>query len=329
MMNAVKFHEILAFDALLNDQGYCESQPLHQIGLMRQPVMKTPAEHRDGNIRGRGDVQLCVQTWAPTGAIRGVVALVHGISEHSGRYGYLVERLVERGFAVSALDNRGHGRSAGMHGHVDDWADYREDVLSFVHYVSAKFLRLPLFLYGHSLGALIVTDYVLLHPEGLDGLIVSGHPLRPAAVAKPTLIFLARLLSRYRPTTSFDLGLDDNMISRDPDVVKAYREDPLVHRRVTARWGTESLAAIDRVRARAGEIRMPLLVLHGGADQINSADGSRELFEKASSTDKKLIIYPGGYHEPHNDLDRERVASDVIDWLTEHLGQVTPRDSGI
>lgn len=279
--------------------------------------MNTPTEHREGRILGRGDVELFVQTWSPTGAIRGVVAIVHGIGEHSGRYDYLVQRLVERGFAVSALDNRGHGRSAGTHGHVDSWDDYREDVHSFIHYVSARFLRLPLFLYGHSLGALIVTDYVLFHADGLNGLIVSGHPLRPAAVAKPMLIFLARLLSRYRPLTSFDLGLDDNMISRDPDVVKAYREDPLVHRRVTARWGTESLAAVDRVRARAAEIRMPLLILHGGADKINSADGSRELFEKASSSDKELIIYPGGFHEPHNDLDRERVASDVIEWIME------------
>lgn len=281
--------------------------------------MNTPSmEHREATLHGAADADLYVQTWQPAGAIRGVVALVHGIGEHSGRYGYLVERLVGRGFAVAALDNRGHGRSGGIHGHIDSWAEYREDVHAFVHYVSTQFMRLPIFLYGHSLGGLIVTDYVLFHPEGLDGLIVSGHPLRPTGSAKPVLILLARILSRYKPTISFPLGLDDNTLSRDPEVVRAYKEDPLVHRRVSARWGTETLAAIDRVRARASEIRLPLLILHGGADRINSVDGSRELFGLASSPDKQIRIYPGGYHEPHNDLDRELVATDVIEWLTDH-----------
>lgn len=272
--------------------------------------------HREANIRGSAGLDLFVQIWQPAGEIRGVVALVHGIGEHSGRYAYLVERLVGSGFAVAGLDNRGHGRSGGRQGHIDSWSEYREDVHTFLEYVSAQFPRLPLFLYGHSLGALIVTDYVLFHPEGLDGLIVSGHPLRPTGSAKPLLILLARILSKYRPTISFPLGLDEGTLSRDPEVVKAYREDPLVFRKVSARWGTETLAAIDRVRARASEIKLPLLILHGGADRINSVDGSKELFGLASSPDKQIRIYPGGYHEPHNDLDREVVATDVIEWLT-------------
>jgi alpha-beta hydrolase superfamily lysophospholipase len=277
--------------------------------------MKTPAAHSEGKIRGHNGVGLFEQTWLPAGEPRGVVALVHGIGEHSNRYGYIVKRLSDAGFAVCALDNRGHGRSDGVQGHVDTWADYREDLHLFMRYVIAKFPNIPIVLYGHSLGALIVTDYVLFYPDGIKGLIVSGHPFRPTGAAKPILIKIARVLSRYLPEFSLSLGLDDNTLSRDPAVVKAYREDPLVHRKVTARWGTEALAAVDRVRERAGEIRMPLLVLHGGADKINSAEGSRELYEKTSSGDKELIIYPDGFHEPHNDLDREKVASDVIAWL--------------
>ncbi len=277
--------------------------------------MNAPSEHSEGTIRTRGGIDLFLQTWQPEGAIRAVVAVVHGIGEHSGRYAYLVQRLVERGLAVAAMDNRGHGRSGGKHGHINSFADYRDDLHRFLLDVSARFPRLPLFLYGHSLGALIVTDYVLFYPDTIDGLIVSGHPLQPTGSAKPFLIFLARLLSRVRPKTSFDLGLDDDLLSRDPQVVQAYRDDPLVHRGVTARWGTESLAAVDRVRRRAADIHVPFLVLHGGADQINASEGSKELFDLASSEDKKLIIYPGGYHEPHNDTDRERVASDVIEWI--------------
>jgi len=272
-------------------------------------------EHRETTFRGSGDVDLFLQTWQPVGAIRGVVALVHGISEHSGRYGYLVERLTEQGFAVAAFDNRGHGRSGGVHGHVDSWSDYREDVRAFILYTSAHFMRLPLFLYGHSLGALIVSDYVLFYPDGLEGLIISGHPLQPSGAAKPYLVIIARFLSRYKPLVAIPLGVPDDALSRDPAVVQAFGNDPLVHRKVTARWGVETLAAIDRVRARAGEIRLPLLVLHGGADRVNSVEGSKELFNLVSSTDKEIRIYPGGYHEPHNDIDKEAVLSDVIDWM--------------
>lgn len=286
--------------------------------------MKTPVGNIRGTIHGHDGIELFEQSWLPEGAIRGVVAIVHGIGEHSGRYGYLVERLTDRGFAVAALDNRGHGRSAGIRGHIDSWADYREDVRMFLRYVHATFPGSPVFLYGHSLGALIVTDYVLSYPDGIDGLIVSGHPMRPTGAVKPFLIFVARLLSRFAPKTSLSLGLSYDTLSRDPDVLKAYRDDPLVHSRVTARWGTEALAAVDRVRARASEIRMPILILHGEADRINSVEGSRELLEKVSSTDKQLEVYSGGYHEPHNDLDQERVASDVIEWILERLPLRSP-----
>ena len=285
--------------------------------------MVTPSvEHRVGALQRPEGIELFLQIWQPVGAIGGVVAIVHGIGEHSGRYEFLVERLLRRGFAVAALDSRGHGHSGGRHGHIDAWSDYREDVNAFVRYVSAHFMRLPLFLYGHSLGGLIVTDFVLFYPEGLDGLIVSGHPLRPTGSAKPLLVMLARILSRYRPTFAFTLGIDDEALSRDPNVVKAYREDPLVHRKVTARWGTETLAAIDRVRARAGEIQLPLLILHGESDRINSVDGSTELFNLVSSTDKQLRTYVGGYHEPHNDIERETVASAVVDWLLDRTRSI-------
>lgn len=277
--------------------------------------MKTPAGNFEGTIHGHDGTDLFEQTWLPRGAVSGVVAIVHGIGEHSGRYGYLVERLTDAGFAVAAADNRGHGRSAGQRGHINSWADYREDIHYFLRYVRATFPTSPLFLYGHSLGALIVTDYVLFYPDDIQGLIVSGHPLQPTGAVKPVLVFIAKILSRYRPRTSLSLGLNDDTLSRDPEVVQAYRDDPLVHRNVTARWGTEALAAVDRVRARAGEIQVPLLILHGEADRINSVEGSRELLQKVSSADKQLNVYPGGFHEPHNDLDRERVASDVIDWV--------------
>jgi len=256
----------------------------------------------------------------PSVAPRAAVALVHGISEHSGRYDAVVDHLTESGFVVYAFDLRGHGESPGRRGHIDNWSQYRGDVKAYLEQVRARDPGLPVFIYGHSLGALIVAEYVLFHPEGLAGMIVSGIPLRPTGVAKPPLVLLAKALSRIWPTFSVSLGVKGERLSRDPERVRAYNEDPLVHHTATARWGTETLKAIDRVKARMSEIRLPILILHGGADPVNSVQGSRELYDAVSSTDKVLKVYPGGMHEPHNDTIRGEAADDVEKWLTRQLG---------
>lgn len=250
---------------------------------------------------------------------RAVVALVHGISEHSGRYFWVVTQLTASRFAACVFDLRGHGQSAGRRGHIDSWSQYRDDLGAYLEQVKARHPGIPIFVYGHSLGALIVAEYVLFHPEGLAGMIVSGIPLRPVGVAKLPLVLLAKGLSRIWPTFGVSLGVDGSRLSRDPERVRAYNEDPMVHHTGTARWGTETLAAIARVRSRMSEIRLPILILHGGADPVNSVQGSRELYESVSSVDKELKVYPGGMHEPHNDVNRGEVVKDVEKWLSRQL----------
>ncbi|MEJ7758533.1 MAG: lysophospholipase [Gemmatimonadaceae bacterium] len=276
-------------------------------------------KHENQEFSGGGGLRLQAQSWEPPKSPRAAIALVHGIGEHSGRYADLASHLVHHGFAVLGFDHRGHGRSPGRRGHIDTWLDYREDLRAFVRHCTQVAPGSPLFLYGHSMGALIALDYAIAHPEGLAGLIVSGVPLQPTGVAKAHLVAIARILSRIVPAFSISLGLDEKGISRDPAVIEAYRRDPLVHPLVSMRWGTEILATIDRVRSLAGTIALPLLVVHGGADPINSPDGSRELLDAASSTDKSLHLYPGGLHEPHNDLDRSLVFQDVEQWLTHRV----------
>ncbi|MEO5580085.1 MAG: lysophospholipase [Gemmatimonadaceae bacterium] len=277
--------------------------------------------HEEWKFVSADGLSLYAQSWRPAGQSRALVALVHGIGEHSGRYADLVDHLVADGFEVHGFDHRGHGRSPGARGHVNAWTDYVQDVREFLHGSGELNPGLPVFLYGHSMGALIALDYALAYPDGLAGLVVSGVPLRPSGVAKRHLIMIARVLSRIVPAFSISLGLDVNGISRDPAAVKAYREDPLVHPLASMRWGTEILASIDRVRSRAGEVRLPILILHGGADPINAVAGSKELHETVSSGDKSLRVYPGTLHEPHNDLDRTTVSEDVQRWLGGRLGE--------
>ncbi|MCX7600649.1 MAG: lysophospholipase [Meiothermus sp.] len=258
------------------------------------------------------------QAWRPERP-RALLLVMHGFGEHSGRYTNLIKHLVPQGYAVYIPDLRGHGRSPGQRGHIDSWHDYWLDLTLFRNFVETREPPLPMFLYGHSMGSLIVLDYLEKQPPGLRGAIVSGVLIEPGQPASPLLVWVARLLSQIWPTAPLRLNLDVKALSRDNEVVRAYRSDPLVHNRVSARWGTEVLQTIELVKAGVKDIRDPLLILHGEADSINKAEGARWLFREIPFTDKELRIYPGGFHEPHNDLDKAQVLQDISEWLERHL----------
>ncbi len=271
--------------------------------------------HAEGRFAGAGGLELYYRSCLPETDPRAVVVLVHGVCEHCGRYANVVGRLVDDGHAVYAYDQRGHGDSPGPRVHIDRWSDYRDDLAACLGLVERRAPGHPLVLYGHSMGALVVLDYLLQRPRGVAGAIVSGVPLEPAGVASRSLVAVAKLLSGVLPRVSVDLGLDACALSRDPAVVEAYRADPLVTSRATLRWGAESLAAVRRIKEGMAGIDVPLLVLHGEADRLSLVEGARALSEGAGRSGAELRTYPGGYHEPHNDLGRDEVAGDVSDWL--------------
>jgi alpha-beta hydrolase superfamily lysophospholipase len=272
----------------------------------------------EGRFRGSGGLELCARSWEPATPPAAAVVLVHGVGEHCGRYGNLVDPLAENGYAVYSYDQRGHGVSPGARVHIDRWAQYRDDLEAYLAVVRERVGDVPVVLYGHSMGSLVVLDYVIERPDGLGGAIVSGVALRPVGVASPALIALARVMSRVVPRFGVDLGIPPTSLSRDPKAIEASVADPYLTSRATARWGTESLAAVERVKRRMGEIELPVLVLHGEADPLNDAEGARELFDAVASSDKTLRIYPDVLHEPHNDLGYEQVAADVAEWLAQH-----------
>ncbi len=278
-------------------------------------------QHTTGKFTGDGGLELFMQSWLPAGNKRAVIALIHGLGEHSGRYQNVVDALVPQGYAIYSFDHRGHGRSPDRQcAHVNDWSEYRNDVRAFVQLVQQREPGLPLFLYGHSMGGLITLEYVLHHPEGLAGVIASA-PAVSAVEASPLLLAVGRLMSRLKPEFSLDSGLDAAGISRDTAVVEAYQKDPFVHGKVSARWSVAFTGAIAWTQAHAAEFQPPLLILHGEADRLVAPSGSQTFFEKVRQPDKKRIVYPGGYHEPHNDIQKEQVLADVAAWLQAHLPQ--------
>ena len=279
--------------------------------------------HGEGQFKSADGLNLYFQYWKPAQeapqATKAVIVIVHGGGEHSGRYGNVVDYFGERNYLLYGFDFRGHGKSGGKTGHVMNWREYREDLDSFLQLVQAENPDKSLFLYSHSMGAQIALDYLTLDKHRpLSGVIASSPAIAPPAVSR-LLIMIGKVLSIILPGFQLENGLDVNAISRDPQVVRAYSNDSLVSSRISARWSSQFLACIDRVQSNAAKLDVPLLMFHGEADQIIPMQGSLQFFDKISFADKKLKIYQGGFHEPHNDLQKQEVFQDIEQWLSEQL----------
>ncbi len=270
------------------------------------------------NWKSRDGWLLYAQGWQPEGEVRSVVCLVHGLGEHSGRYGHVAATLNRAGHALLALDLRGHGRSTGRRGHVPSLGAVLEDIDLLLEEAAGRFPGRPRFLYGHSMGALLVLDYALRRRPALSGVIATAAALRSPLEGQRVKVALARLLSRVFPALTFPSGLDPATISRDLAVVQAYRNDPLVHDRISFRLADELLRTSRWVMEHAAEFPLPLLLIHGGADRLTLPEGSREFAARAGKG-CTLKVWEGLYHEVHNEPEQGEVLADILSWMEERL----------
>lgn len=281
----------------------------------------TKIYHSEGTFQGVGKLDLYYQSWHPAGKVRGILTIVHGLGAHSDRYANVVEHLIPQQYAVYAFDLRGHGRSQGQRGHINSWAEFRGDLQAFLTLIQTQQPQCPIFLLGHSLGSVVVLDYVLHHPQAasvLQGVITLAPSLGKVGVAK-ILILIGYLLSRVCPRFALNTGLELSAASRDEKIVAAYAQDPLRHTRASARLSTEFFATVEWIHAHAVDWQLPLLILHGSADTVALPEGSHSFYQKVPCQDKMRVEYPGGYHDLQNDLNYQEVVSDLADWLERHL----------
>ncbi|MGH3912040.1 MAG: lysophospholipase [Pseudonocardiaceae bacterium] len=258
------------------------------------------------------------QAWLPPELARAIVVIVHGFGEHSARYTHIGTRLAASGFATYAADHRGHGRSDGPRANLERMALVVDDLRAFVRFTVERHPGLPVFMVGHSLGGLIALQYATDPDTPLDGLVLSA-PAVQVTVGSPLLKRLAGVLSALTPNLGV-ASLDVNQISRDPEVVRAYRADPLVHHgKIPARTGAETLLTTEALGTRLPQLSMPLLVLHGDEDRICAPAGSTMVHDGVSSPDKTLRWYEGLYHEIFNEPEQDKVLSDLVSWLKSHL----------
>jgi alpha-beta hydrolase superfamily lysophospholipase len=271
-------------------------------------------KHREETLIGFDGRELFFQSWEPEGAPRAVIAIVHGGFEHSGHYGFLVDSLVDKGFALAGLDLRGHGKSKGKRGHIMDWNEIREDMGSYLSKLQKEFPGRPLFLFGHSVGGTIALDYALRRSPALAGVILSGAGISTGNASR-VLLAINKLISAVFPSFSVNANFDFSIVTRDPRVVKEYESDPLILSALSARFWAECLKTIAWVRDHASDWELPLLVLHGSEDQNMPIEDIKEFFGDLTCEDKELITYEGGYHCPYNDLQKEQVFSDIEKWI--------------
>jgi alpha-beta hydrolase superfamily lysophospholipase len=254
----------------------------------------------------RDGTTLAVREW-PAAPARASILLVHGLGEHSGRWEHVGQFFQREGFDATAFDLRGHGHSGGRRAYVRDWAQYLDDVEDML-----ATLEGPKVLYGHSLGGLIVTSYAVSDRPQPDLLVASAPGLDDNLA--PILHVLSKILGPIVPTLSVAAGIKGEQLTHDPEVAKAYDDDPMVLKKTTAKLGYEALQERPKTIELIGRIGIPTLTIHGSEDPIVPPSASTLLEPHATR-----IVYEGFRHECHNEIGKERVLGDIVNWIDEQL----------
>jgi alpha-beta hydrolase superfamily lysophospholipase len=271
------------------------------------------------SVEGRLAGGIVYRHWRAAEPVNAVILLAHGLGEHCGRYQAFADFFLARGMSVVAPDHLGHGASPGERTHVVEFEDFLRPLNELREQISQWYPEVPCFLIGHSMGGLIAARYLLDHQGQFSGAVLSAAALKAAQPPSAFSMFMARLFSRFLPKMGL-LQLDATQISRDPQVVQNYLEDPLVHNgKASARLVVELFKNMELVARDREKITLPIFVMHGSADAMTASDGSEEFHRAVGSQDKALKIYPDLYHEIFNEPERLEVLGDLAAWLEARL----------
>jgi acylglycerol lipase len=269
----------------------------------------------EGTLNLSDGTRLAYRAWPLADDSQAITfAVVHGLGEHAGRYERFARGMARHGMATYALDLRGHGRSAGQRGHVDSWSRWAEDAAVFVAHVQRQ-ARGEVVPVGHSFGGVVMLSAVrsgIL--RDVRRFVLSSPALRLKAKVPAWKTTAAGLMSRIAPRLALDNEVDAATVSRIPEIVEAYRDDPLVHRKISSRLYAEWRRAAEENLARASEIALPFLILAGTDDRLIDPAGSEALHAKTPGK-SELRMLDGRYHEPFNDLDSNEVFAAIAEWL--------------
>ena len=281
---------------------------------MTQTQFRPATEER---VKTTGGLTLFVRSWRPDANARGVVVIVPGFNSHSGYYGWVAQELVAAGLVVYALDLRGRGQSDGERFYVEKFADYVDDTSAVVRLAKSREPGLPTFLLGHSAGGVVSCLYALDSPRELTGLISESFANEIPAPDFALAVFKG--LGHIAPHAHI-LHLKNEIFTRDPKAVEVMNADPLIaHETQPTKTLAEMVRADERLKREFPSMSLPVLILHGTADQATKPSGSQRFYDHVGSEDKTLKLYDGHYHDLLNDLDKEVVMADIKNWIVHHL----------
>ncbi|MEO6340733.1 MAG: lysophospholipase [Caulobacteraceae bacterium] len=268
-------------------------------------------------FEGAGGLKIFVRSWRPDAAPRGVMVICHGFNSHSGQYLWVAEQFVAHGLAVYALDLRGRGRSEGPRFHVDQFGEYEGDLAQLIQLAKSREPGLPVYLLGHSAGGVTAVYYTMDHQAELAGLICESFAFQ--VPAPDFALQVIKGLSHLAPNAGV-LTLHNGDFSRDPAVVKAMNEDPLIAGETQPSITVAALVRADeRLKKDFNTITLPVLILHGTMDKATRPSGSQLFYDTARSADKTLKLYEGHFHDLLNDYGKEEVMADIQSWIDARL----------
>ena len=265
------------------------------------------------------ETKLFGQYWKNHSA-KAIVAIVHGMGEHSGRYAdFVVPQLFAAGYSVIAFDQFGHGLTEGKRGHCPNYEAVLHSVENLLR-KSNEYLgsNLPTFLYGHSMGGNVVSNYLLRKESHVKGAIISSPMYRLAFEPPAWKLIAGKLMRNIYPAFQERTGLDASAISRDRAAVEKYINDPLVHDKITVNFSLPFFEAGEYAIENAKAMKVPALLIHGTKDALTDYKGSEDFAQNAGE-EVSLKLYTDGYHELHNEPNKEAVLADVITWLDKQV----------
>ena len=273
-------------------------------------------------FEGVGGLKIATTSWRPAGTPRAVMVLIHGFNAHSGYMAWPGEQFAARGLAVYALDLRGRGESEGERFYVEKFSDYLTDVNTLVSQARSEHPGLPIYVLGHSAGGVIAASYVFEHQHEIAGLVCESFAFD---VGLPHLVQLALEGVGYLAPHVHVFSLNNEDFSRDPQAVARMNSDPLIAKESQpAETAAELLKAAERLKANMPAFTVPVLIIHGTADKATRPAGSQYFHDHAGSADKTLRLYDGHFHDLLNDVDKEKVMSDVQAWLDARIPSAAP-----
>jgi alpha-beta hydrolase superfamily lysophospholipase len=280
---------------------------------MAQALVNAAKEEKIDGARGK----LFIRSWRPSGVARAVVMIVPGFNAHGGQYGWVADQLAAAGVAAYAVDLRGRGQSDGERFYVEKMSDYVTDVEALAAVVTSREPGLPVFLLGHSAGGVTSCLYALDHQAKLAGLICESFAFQ--VPAPDFALAVLKGLSHVAPHAHV-LKLNNEDFSRDPQVVKAMNEDPLIaHESQPTQTVAAMVRADERLKKEFPQLRLPVLILHGTKDKATKPSGSQFFYDTVGATDKTLKLYEGYYHDPLHDVGKEQVMEDITGWIRARL----------